>query len=347
MRSLVPIIIIGITTFILGYSIDASANIQTIKNTHTLFYIWPLFLITVISGAFGGFVHALETENTHGIKFTVNGKETDSGVWGHTFVGICGSIVALAIMIAIFGLKIDPLITNNNPVSNVLQTSLFIAAIGIVGGYSGLPIISLISNAALKKVQKQVDALETSDASKQKKIVEVTTDLHAMSKSHDKLQNELTQKNQELRESKLTGILLLAESSARNGFFEDAITALKNDYLPIKADDHRVYHWLAFCEKRLGNLEKAIEYAKKSISLKDTRLGYFNLACYINLLDSSKDQVYDALNKAWNSCESTTDKNKFIDGLQNDKDFTNLRVSNDKGFSALVDKYTKLNASKI
>lgn len=338
MNTLIVIIVISTLTFFLGFAIEVSTLSPDNVVQQAAFSMWPVFLLVVMTGSFGGFVHALENEKTHEIKFPFNGTSTDSGVWGHVFIGICGAIVALAIMIAIFGLSIDPVATSGASATLKLKTSIYIAAIGIIGGYSGLPIISLISNAALKKVQKQVDDLQTSDEKKGQELTKVSGNLKAVTSNFTELQTELQAKEQELQYVKLKSSLLSAESHARNGFPQEAIDELLTKYLPEKIDEPKVYHWLAVCEKRLGNYQAALDYVCKSLELEKNRLGYFNLACYKHLLDKPNKEVYDALRSAWAYSTTFLDKERLVNSLQSDEDLTKLR-DNEKEFQDLLSRY--------
>lgn len=338
MNTVIVIILISTLTFFLGFAIEASTLSPDNVVQQAAFSMWPVFFLVVMTGSFGGFVHALENEKTHEIKSPLNGTLTDSGVWGHVFIGICGAIVALAIMIAIFGLSIDPVAISEASATLKLKTAIYIAAIGIIGGYSGLPIISLISNAALKKVQKQVDDLQTSDEKKRQELTKVSGKLKAVSSKFTNLQEELNTKEQELQDVTLKSSLLSAESHARNGFFQEAIDELLTKYLPEKDDEPKAYHWLALCEKRLGNYQVALDYVCKSLELEKTRLGYFNLACYKHLLDKPNKEVYDALHSAWSCSTTLLDKKRFVKGLQSDPDLTKLR-DNEKEFKELLLQY--------
>lgn len=338
MGTFIAILATATLAFILGFTIEASTLLSPSTTSNAQFSMWPLFTIVVITGAFGGFVHALENDETHEIRVPFAGKLADSGVWGHVFIGICGAFVAVAIMISIFGLDIGPLAIITDPPTESLKVIFYIIAIGIIGGYSGLPIISLISNAALKKVQRQVEALEDADAQKKQELEKVTDELESVSFNFKNMQNELSIKENELVEVTLKSVLLTAESHARNGAFQDAIKELLENYIPYKADEPKAYHWLALCEKRLGNNKEALNYVIKSLELKKSRLGYFNLACYKHLLDLPKQEVYDALHLAWAHTDSLIDKKRFIDGLQNDKDFTKLRES-DSEYQKIVLMY--------
>lgn len=318
-------LITGLITFSLGFALQGSITPVEPVAEFVRFAIWPLFWVTIIAGACGGFVHALEDNDTHEIKVPFHGKQVDSGVWGHVFIGICGSIVALAVMVALFDLKIENILVVANAQTQMLKTAFYVAAIGIVGGYSGLPIISLVSNAALKKVQRQVEELTSSDVAQQEKLSEVSQELEAVSVKHTELQHELAGKEKELKKVTLQSILLTAERNARNGDYIDAINAINTSYLPQDSKNPKVYILLALCEKRLGSLDAARSYINASLELKKSSLGYFNLACYTHLLGKPVDGVYEAIRNAWIYSDTMDDKKRLVNGLQTDSDFASLR----------------------
>jgi hypothetical protein len=333
MGSFVCLLFTCVVFLLLGFSIDAAAiaNVDAgagdLKNSSPFFFVWPLFLTIALAGSFGGFVHALESDKTHIIKIPFHGGLADSGIWGHIFIGICGAFVAIAVVLAIFGFDIEPLVDKSKFGATSIKLMFYIAGISIVGGYSGLPIISLISNAALKKVQRQVEALENSDIEKSIELKKVSSDFAA-------IQAELHAKESELKEVTAKSVLLTAESHAKNGFFLEAIEIILSEYLPEHSDDPKAYHWLALCEKRRGNLQSALNYVNKSIALKKSRLAYFNFACYKNLLDFPKSEVYSALRSAWQYADTEMDRKRFLSGLKDDEDLATLRGSDE--FNALI-----------
>lgn len=301
--------------------------------------VWSILILTIISGAFGGFVHALENDRTHEIKLPFHGKEADSGIWGHVFIGMCGSVVALAVVMAIFNFEINPTDAEETlSTAIIIKKMFYVSAVGIVGGYSGLPIISMVSNAALKKVQRQVDALETDGAEQKKEIKKLKEEEDQQKLQLFNMSNELTQKNTQLKESQLQITLLTAESHARNERYSDCITLLTDKYLPQDDKNAKAWMWLAFCEKRLNNIQKAYEYICKSLELEETRLAYFNKACYTFLLGRPEQDVYSCLRLAWQHATNDIDKKRFLAGLLNDKDFNKLREQESfKGFRSEFD----------
>jgi tetratricopeptide (TPR) repeat protein len=286
--------------------------------------IWKVYLLVALGGMFGGFVHALESDKTHLIP--VKGTPTDTGAWGHVFIGFCGAFVALAVMLAIFGLDLDKALNSETKLSESTKYMFYLTAIGIVGGYSGLPIISLISNAALKKVQQEVDALKTAEKNTKEEVEQLKTSEKALQEQLSEMSKQLNDKDDTLNKVTLKSILLSAESYAKQEMYSEAIKIIKDEYLPKDESHSKAYFWLAWCEKRLMHFDKAIEYVRKSIALEPSRLGYYNLACYLNLNGNSQDEVMAALHEAWKHAVTPADKQRFKSCLQNDDDLATVRT---------------------
>ncbi|MCL1059739.1 hypothetical protein L2729_17345 [Shewanella gelidimarina] len=322
--------VIAIIFFVMGMTFDLGAvayasTLQTGSGSTSAstLSVWPIFTTVAFSGALGGLVHALESDSTHQIQVPFNGKLADTGAWGHIFIGFCGAFVAVAIMMAIFGFNIGHALGIKADFAEGLKYFFYLAAVGIIGGYSGLPIIALVSNAALKKVQQEVDQLKISE-----KVTKETM---------GKMKLKLREKDEQLISVSLQSILLTAQSLANMGSYNEAILKIEKEYLPSKDDDSKAYHWLAYCEKRLGNVTKAIEHVTMSIQLKPSRLGYYNLACYMNILDYPKDEVIRTIQNAWKFSDTKLDQEKVLSGLQDDEDFVSLAEQSD--FKALITQY--------
>jgi len=302
--------------FNLGVAQLISPAQASLGNLASAISIWPLITIIAICGGSGGFVQALECENYHEIPLPFNDKKVDSGIFGHIFIGIFGAIVAISLMIGIFGLEIKYVLNANEELAESLKIFFYIAAISVIGGYSGLPIISLVSNAALKKVQHEVDSLKKEGRERQQ-------NMDVMKQDSDDI--------------KLENILLKADSYANSRYYAEAIELLEKDYLSVTKDNYKAYNLLAYCEKHNHNIQKAREYIEQSIKLQPSRVGYFNLACYLTLLDQSKSQVYTAISNSWEIAESVKEKKRLICCLKDDDDFT--MIKNEEEFKNLITKF--------
>ena len=300
---------VAILTLLSGYFVIVSNSLFVITSQETLLVntgiAAVLFIVFLVGfgGICGGLVHALESDRTHHLLF--NGKLADTGAYGHMFIGFCGSYVALAVVMLVFGMDLSNALDAPAKISVIVQYMLYLLAIGVVGGYSGLPIISLISNAALKKVQQEVDSLK---------------------KHEEQFKEELNKQKDKVNSLNLQNMILKAESYARNEEFSKAIELLEKEYLPKDSNNAIAYHWLALCEKRRGNIEKAKEYVLRSIDITPSRLGYYNLACYLHLSGVPVQGVVEKLEKAWQYAASESDRKRFWKSLQDDPDLATLRT---------------------
>jgi len=280
------------------------------------FAVWPLFLTLTICGAAGGFVQALECDNYHEIPVPFKDGKVDSGVFGHIFIGVFGAIVALSLMIAIFGLKLSPALEVGQGLSKGLELFFYVSAISVIGGYSGLPIISLVSNAALKKVQNEVETLKKEGKERQESVDDIKL---------------------EADELRLKNVLLTADTRAGKGYYPGAIELIENDYLTFVDDDYNAYNLLAYCENHNGDIQKAVEHTHKSIKLQPSRLGYYNLACYMTRLDHPDADIYGIIDKSWQYAESIEEKKRLIKCLQDDEDFN--KIKDQQAFKDIIEKY--------
>jgi hypothetical protein len=297
---------------VVASSFTALSGKEDIAIHTTSIAVFLCVFLVGFGGIAGGLVHALESEKNH--VLLLNGEIADTGASGHMFIGFCGSYVALAVVMVVFGMDIGNALDAPAKVSLLIKYIFYLFAIGVVGGYSGLPIISLVSNAALKKVQEQVDELKKSEELTKENVSELD------------LKNDLL--NRELDDIKLQNVLLKAESLARNEEFTKAIELILNDFLPFNNVDSqkaKAFHWLALCEKRRGCIEKAIDYVNDSIAICKSRLGYFNLACYTWLKDKDPKSVITLLKLASKHADTKSEINRLLKGLQEDPDLGTLR----------------------
>lgn len=333
--------VIGLV-FLSGFLVIVTTSIISVNDKQTLLFhgqsITILLVVSLVGfgGLLGGLVHSLETIETH--QLMLNGKLADTGAIGHMFIGFCGAYVALAVVMIIFGMDIGVVFGANAQISLVIKYVLYLLAIGIVGGYSGLPIISLISNAALKKVQQQVDELKKSEVQTKLDVGAINEDSNELKHKVDALTKSENKLKIEIKEMELKNVLLTAESHARNEEFTRAIDLLKTKFLPFKEKDALAYHWLALCEKRRGQLKEAVEYVKIAINLSPSRLGYFNLACYLQLSGEDDLKVIETLKLAWKYAETLWDKKKLLNGLKGDKDLDSLRNRDLLAFVDLINE---------
>lgn len=318
---------IFILSILCGFFVIVSNSLLVITSQES-FMIEPgvaavlsLVFLVGFGGICGGLVHALESEKSHQLIF--NGKMSDTGAYGHMFIGFCGAYVALAVVMIVFGMDLANALDHPTKISVIVQYMFYLLAIGVIGGYSGLPIISLISNAALKKVQQEVDALK-------KQEEQFKDEVDSLKAQEKNFELELNTQKDKVGNLYLQNLLLKAESHARNEEFTKAVELLETEFLPRDDNNPAAYHWLALCEKRRGNVFKAVQHVKKSVELSPSRLGFFNLACYLNLNGEPASKVIENLKLAWQNARTDSDKNRFYKGLQDDEDLASLRSTNNE-----------------
>lgn len=304
-----------------GWAWEAGIDLNADKNISVL----PIFLTIVLAGLSGGAIHALDNRSSHSIKLTINGNNIDTGLWGHAFIGIFGAFVAVSLIIAVFRLDLDQLIASKNV--GIINIYVYLTAISVVGGYSGLKVISSLSSAAMNRLEKEVSNI--------KQITEETTE------TLETLKSKNTQKDKEILELKVKSFMLEAESHARNNDYEQAIRDIKNNLLPLRDDMYNAYLLLGLCEKRTGNVKEALINAEKSLSLKKTRIGYFNKICYLTLLNRPIEEINDNID----SCiklikDDITELKAFLKQLNRDNDLDKIKTQD--GFKTKLKEIEKL-----
>jgi len=255
-----------------------------------MYGLWCLLGLVVISGSIGGLIFSLSSDRTHTVKLPFAEREADSGAVGHIIIGIGGAIVAITAGIPIFNLEdelalFDRIWTADSIPPGVVLASSYITAIGVIGGFSGLRIISGLSDAMLQKILNDVEQLQSEskeldanlqrnfeeDQRRQKQLEE--TERH-LSKAEEQLKDTIA------KNELLTGLFLID-----TGDVESGISRITN-YLDEHPDHPKAWIWLARGYKRIGKIEDAIMYAQKALELEPTDwLAWFNKACYLSLKD--------------------------------------------------------------
>lgn len=326
---LIGLSLVGILLGLFAYSFEMSSRglqSYTGEEGSPIVQVWPIFMIIALSGAFGGSVHHLESDSAHSLSLPLGTKRQNTGIFGHIFIGFCGAIVATALFLVIFRLPLSDALNPQTDFTDGIIVLFYLAGIGIVGGYSGLPIISLVSNAAIKKLQREVDQLKYSE---QKTLSRV-----------EELEDELEEKEGELDEVQKNYILLLVENYITQNECKRAIDLLENSNEQFK-ETYEYHIVMAYCLKRLNDRERALEFAEKATRIKPSRLSYFNKACYMALLGRPANQVCEVLAESWTQAiqEGELEKEKFLKGLAGDADLDSIR--NSKEYRDLRDQVAR------
>lgn len=311
------------TLFSLSYFLGFISVVNIILDFNSLVV---LFSVIICSGILGGIIFALEAPHTHKLSFPWNGESRDSGWLGHVWVGIGGAIIATAAYMAILRIDVSFLVVEQqfkfDMTKDIVSQLIYFCAIGVLGGYSGLRIISGMSDTMLKKIQKQLD--------EQAKVsVENEAQLQKYQKKFDILEFENEYQK---------GLVNVA-----NGNFEESVENFE------KALKYKVIHNLNVDKAKLANL-----YAHRGLAYKRTdRLAealnsileaietasdkpkyayYFNAACYASMLNHSGQVIAHHLNRAIEIARKSPISMKALTRAINDDkdlDFFRLNFNND------------------
>ncbi len=283
-----------------------------------MYGLWCLFSLIVLAGLLGGFIFTLSSPGSHKFRMPFSEKDIESGFLGHIVIGVGGAFVALAASVPVFDLQLnifDQVWSSDNKPENLIPVVLYVLAIGIVGGFSGLRIISGVSDAMLKKLKAEIES------NRQYTEEEIRRVRKSVAKNYEN-DREL---REELNEAKVHTLLLEGNFLVFSGKPDEGVEKIK-EYLSHHPDNAKALSWLGMGYKRMEDLEKAIEYARKAIELKpDNWVYHYNLACYQALLEHQFDSVRESLQKAFESASDIDDKEEIIESLTTDDDFESIR----------------------
>lgn len=288
----------------------------------TLGGLWSLLSIILLGGGLGGFAFSLEDSCSHTVRLPWKGQTVDTGFLGHLLVGISGAFVAIAASIAVLELNVWPIVgysiqdlalplftdkaTPPEALKLLVKSMVYTVAVSVVGGYSGLRLISGFSSALLQRVEKELQ--------------NVKEDVNKFTK---------TQKSLELAK-----IHILME----NGEFEEAIELLQES-LANDPTQAKAWSWLGRAFRKIDKPEEAIDAAKKAIKCDNKDWIYqFNLACYFfTIADGFYDEGKVLLKKAGDfAIKNEANRLKFAQQLRADPDLEKLRVEKDSVMEELL-----------
>lgn len=231
-----------------------------------MYGLWCFIGLIVIAGGLGGLVYTLSAPTSHSFRVPWHGKEFDSGFIGDIFIGICGAFVAIGAAIPVFELDVSVFelywSTSNEP-QGLIKPTIFVLAIGVVGGFSGLRMISGLSDAMLQKLEKEVKNLDT--------------ELKLNSQNDQKLRNDY---------KLLEGRFFIVSGQAAEG------VSLIQEYLEDTSNqsNSKAWCWLAIGLKRIHKIRDALDAIQKAINIEPKNwLHYYNKACYQALLVSNEE----------------------------------------------------------
>ncbi|TKF45985.1 tetratricopeptide repeat protein [Vibrio lentus] len=335
-------------------------------------YMLTLFFIVFISGSLGGLIFALHVDHTHELTFPWDGKSKDTGWLGHIIIGVGGSVVAIAIFVAVMRYSLDELIVvdsvgvetvqRSNPSSvpaslpasisastsvsatatvtapvlsskeaspslpdlksaehlyktKRLEKILFLLSIGILGGYSGLRIISGMSDAMMRKLQSELDKLEKNQSERDRQY----------QKDKKKQQEDIKSYEKKIKDLTITTEVQKGIAHYHSENFQQAAEQLKlcTAKYPEKLS---AWAWLASTYRQLGKLDEAIVTVNKAIEISPNHyLPYYNKACYLLLTKSPISDVFASLESALSKLSTLEEKATVKATLLADKDLLSLK----------------------
>ena len=285
--------------------------------------IWCLLGTMAFSGALGGFIYTLNSPTSHTFRIPWMG-EYDSGFLGHVIIGIGGALVAVAAAVPILDLNLNIFIGVTSKLGNpepLIPGLFYIIAIGIIGGYSGLRIISGLSDAMLKKLQQEMaENMEETKRSLAKKEEEI----QKLKQEVDNNFIEDQKRDSELKSALAKTELLQGNFLIFSGKPDQGVEKLLQ-YLKSNHEDAIAWSWLAMGYKRIGKIEEAVNAVCKAIELTPDKWVYhFNLACYYSMARKDLVLIKSSISKAIHTAADENDVKEIIESLTSDADFENI-----------------------
>ena len=285
--------------------------------------------IVIVSGMLGGFIYSLDTSDTHQLTFPWKGEAKDTGWLGHVLIGAGGAVIAIAAYVLLVKVDLGFIVELDNITpyksgwkEETVKQALYFAAVGILGGYSGLRIISGTSGTLIKQLERELKSqgsrLDKQTQSTRKHVTELEFDT--------KVQQ---------------GIL-----NIHGGNYEQSLSDLdialkvykQNTDIIHKNKIVALYSWRGNTLKRLGKITEALDSINTAIKLseKPKPLHYFNRACYVWLSTKNAADTSDALNSAIVSVSSSPEAKQLEKMIMNDEDLDIFRKENHNEIQELL-----------
>tara|TARA_R110001599_G_C12275986_1_gene662382 strand:+ start:846 stop:1922 length:1077 start_codon:yes stop_codon:yes gene_type:complete len=305
------------TVYFFAYAQDVSGE--------GIYALWCLVSLIIISGALGGFIYALSAPDSHSFKIPLNDKEYDSGFLGHVIIGIGGAFVAIAAAVLALGLDLtvfEQIWDKTNKPNNLIPTVIYALAVSVVGGYSGLRIISSLSDAMIKKLEHDIVEIKANAESWNE---DSKAKINSLSRQLSENYQEDKRREKLLAESDERYQLLNGKFLIREGHPKDGSAALEK-YLSKHPEDAKTWCWLGIGRKKAGELDKAIMAINKAIELEpDDWLYIYNLACYKTLKEQKSALVISLLRRSIDLAKDDESRTELMELLKSDSDFESIR----------------------
>lgn len=290
-----------------------------------------IFGIITISGAIGGVVTSLDTDKYHELSIPLTGKILPSGFIGHSFIGVCGAFVGVGAAILFTPLELNVFINNIKDHStiensNILKTLIITIALGIIGGFSGLPIISKLSNHALKKIESKVNE-HNQQLERQAETQKIQN--HKLKNEQEKnkqQQQEILKQQQEIKEARddleyNRGMIHIANNDYKSALECFEKIEKSNAYINTPK------FWInrAFAAKRTDNVSDAMSFIDKALKIAPNNIyALYNKLCYSCLLGKEDIELLKLYQKV-KELNCDPDYTKIMEHIKNDKDLKKLK----------------------
>lgn len=233
-----------------------------------------LILLIICSGSMGGIIYALASPNAYTISIPLDGKEFNTGFFGHMIIGIGAAFVTIAFA-QLLGLEIEKISNTSEATKEItylLTPIIHIIGIGIIGGFSGLKIINGLSDKILKDLERDVSEVK-----------------HNTEHNIQLLYSELL----------LYGAREKIEEQRYHEALCDAESAIELDEGPkawgVKA---RALRWLNQIPEAIVALDKAINLATTNNRSDLLAVLLWNRACYKSLINRDINLIISDLDKS-------------------------------------------------
>ena len=284
---------------------------------------WCLLGLIVASGSLGGIIFSLDSPDSHKLSLPVIG-DCNSGFFGHIVIGVGGAFVAIAASVPVLNLDLslfDKVWTSLEDLK-LLPLTLYIIGISVLGGYSGLRIISGLSHTMLKQLKKEIDEAKISS---EEKITKLSGRIEENTQLDKKRSKEINKLKISLSRSEKERLLLRGAFLVETHDYLDAI-AILDEYIATYPDEPKPLMWKARAQKRRKDIDGAISSTRKAIELRDDYWLYpYNLACYISLKnEGTAADIIDVLKKSL-SLARGEEVDEFWEYADTDVDLDSLR----------------------
>lgn len=301
------------------------------ETTRSLHGLWCLVGLIIVSGSLGGGIFSLNSPTAHKLSLPLFDIEINSGFLGHLFIGIGGAFVAIAAAAQFLTLDLGLFnrVWINFDDLELVPTVLYVIAISILGGFSGLKIISGLSDTLLKQLQRE---MEETNIKNKKQFSEQEEKLIETKASYEKkvlaLEAELKENTAHDNERAKEQHLLKGAFYVEAKKYSDGI--IKLDYCTSNYPEwSKPWMWKAVAYKGLKEYDKAVSLAETAIELEGDNWVYlYNYACYTCLVGKvSNTEVVNILKKSYDLLKLDDDFIEFKQLVNNDDDFTGIRDS--------------------